>query len=119
MKLFTEPTNSWTTYALGYGDDAELLEAFNEAYAQGQEKEPFVSVGLAPDTMLRQLPPVLFISAGHDILADQGRDFIKRLKKLGISTKYHLFPTATHLFITVPGQPTAFHKAVQLTAKML
>lgn len=119
MKLFTETTNSWTTYALGYGDDAELLEAFNEAYAQGQEKEPFVSVGLAPDTMLRQLPPVLFISAGHDILADQGRDFIKRLKKLGISTKYHLFPTATHLFITVPGQPTAFHKAVQLTAKML
>ena len=34
-KLFTEVTSSWKKYARGYGDDAELLEAFNEAYSAG------------------------------------------------------------------------------------
>lgn len=119
IKLFTEPSPSWTTYAQGYGDDAELLEAFNEAYARGQDHSPLVSVGLAPDSLLKRLPPMLFISAGHDILYDQGRDFVSRAKRAGVSTDYHLFPTATHLFITVSGQPTAFNRAVRLVAKFL
>ena len=118
-KLFSEHTPSWTAYARGYGDDAELLEAFCEAYARGKTQEPLVSVGLAPDSMLQKLPPVLLISAGHDVLADQGAAFAHRLKSVGVSTDYHLFPTATHLFITVGGQPTAFQRAVRIVAKFL
>lgn len=118
-ELFTHPTTSWLTYAQGYGDDAELLEAFNEAYARGQQQNPLVSVGLATDESLQQLPPILLISAGHDILFDQTATWANRLQSLGHSVSYHVFPTATHLFITVPGQPTAFNEAVQLTAKML
>ena len=118
-KLFSEPTASWQEYAKGYGDDAELLEAFNEAYAGTDTHNPLVSVGLASDEALRALPPMLIISAGHDILFDQTAEFAQRLKHLGCPLQYHVYPTATHLFITVPGQPTAFDQAVTTTASFL
>lgn len=70
-KLYTVPSASWRQYATGYGNDAELLEAFNEAYAGREARNPLASVGLASDSALQALPPVLIISAGHDILFDQ------------------------------------------------
>ena len=61
-KLFTVPSTSWLTYSKGYGNDAELLEAFNEAYATTETHNPLVSVGLASDSALQALPPALIIS---------------------------------------------------------
>lgn len=118
-KLYTETTTSWQKYAKGYGDDAELLEAFNEAYAGISTHNPLVSVALASDETLRALPPMLIISAGHDILFDQTAELVQRLIRLGCPLQYHVYPTATHLFITVPGQPTAFDQAVKTTASFL
>ena len=118
-ELFTTETASWRKYASGYGDDAELLEAFNAAYANGQARNPLVSVGLADDDALRRLPPVLLLSAGHDILFDQTAAWASRLKRMNRPLQYHVFPTATHLFITVPGQPTAFKEAVEIVAAFL
>lgn len=31
----------------------------------------------------------------------------------------HVFPTATHLFTTVPGQPTAFAEAVKIVTSYI
>lgn len=118
-KLFTEITPSWQKYAQGFGNDAELLEAFNEAYAGTQSRNPLVSVGLCSDKELRSLPPALFISAGHDILFDQTAELVKRLQALNRPVSYHVYPTATHLFITVPGQPTAFREAVKAVSQFL
>lgn len=118
-RLYTRVTPSWTDYAQGYGDDAELLEAFCEAYARGEEHNPLVSVELAADDTLRSLPPMCLISAGHDILFDQTTQLAHRLQRLGHRLTYHVFPTATHLFITVPGQPTAFTEAVSVVARFL
>lgn len=112
-KLFTEQTPSWIKYAKGYGNDAKLLEAFNEAYANNQERNPLASVGLCSDEALKALPPALFISAGHDILLDQTAALVKRMQHLDMPVSYRIYPTATHLFITVPGQPTAFKEAVR------
>lgn len=119
VKLFTEPTRSWNQYAEGYGNDAELLEAFNEAYARSDIHNPLVSVGLAPDSVLQSLPPVLIISAGHDILYDQTAELASRLQRLDHELDYRVYPTATHLFVTVPGQPTAFNEAVKDVASFL
>lgn len=118
-KLFSEQTASWQNYAKGYGNDAELLEAFNEAYARQEERNPLVSVGLADDKALQSLPPMLIISAGHDILFDQTAELAQRLQRLNHPLSYHVYPTATHLFITVPGQPTAFSEAVAAIANFL
>ncbi len=118
-KLFTVRTASWQKYAAGYGNDAELLQAFNEAYAHGNERNPLVSVALADDATLKALPPALILSAGHDILFDQTAELTQRLQRLGNRVTYHVFPTATHLFITVAGQPTAFHEAVKTVGEFL
>ena len=118
-KLFTEESPSWKEYGEGYGNDAELLEVFNEAYANGNERNPLVSVGLASDDDLKALPSALFISAGHDILLDQTEELVRRMENLGLSVNYHIYPTATHLFITVPGQPTAFSEAVKTVSRFL
>lgn len=118
-KLYTETSSSWKQYAKGYGNDAELLEAFNEAYAGQEVRNPLVSVGLASDKALKALPPVLIISAKHDILFDQTAELAHRLMRLCHPLRYHVYPTATHLFITVPGQPTAFNNAVKTVASFL
>lgn len=118
-KLYAEPTPSWQQYAQGYGNDAELMHTFNRAYAGQQTHHPLASVALAPDSALTKLPPVLFIAAGHDVLYDQGRAFVSRLVSLHHPVEDHVFPTATHLFITVPGQPTAFAEAVKIVASYI
>ena len=111
-KVFIAPSDSWNQYAVGYGCDAELLESFNQAYARKESQNSLVSVALATNSDLRNLPPTLFISAGRDILYDQGAEMVGRLQENHVKVSHIVFPTATHLFITVPGQPTAFAHAV-------
>lgn len=115
--LYAAPSASWADYAAGYGNDAELLLTFYDAYLgahPGLSHDPFVSIGLAPDSLLRRLPRSLFISASRDILYDQTADLVSRLRTLGAPEVIHrVYPGSTHLFITVPGQPTAFDRAVK------
>ena len=118
-KIYTAPSASWNRYATGYGCDAELLESFNTAYAGTEYQHPLASVALAADSQLVQLPPMLLISAGRDILYDQGKEWVERIQSLNKKIDHLVFPTATHLFITVPGQPTAFDRAVQSVSAYL
>lgn len=119
-EVYETPSTSWGKYAKGYGNDAELLLAFDEAYARDNGHVPFVSPALAPDTLLRRLPRTLLLSAGRDILLDQTTAFANLLRTTGHKqTKHVIFPNATHLFITVPGQPTAFSESVKLVADFL
>ncbi|MDE6794724.1 MAG: alpha/beta hydrolase [Muribaculaceae bacterium] len=124
-KVYNDKSASWKEYSRGYGLDGRLMEAFNEAYLFGSKptesaiKNPKVSPAHASDADLKNLPPVLMISAQRDILYDQGKEFTSRLKKLGKSVDHVDFPGAIHTFATVKGQPTAFKKAVMLTSAFL
>lgn len=68
---------------------------------------------------LEKLPRTLLIAAGRDILACQGKEFIDRITSLGVNATRLEFPSAVHLFITVPGQETAFNEAVKYTVEFL
>lgn len=119
-KLYAVPSPSWEKYGKGFGNDTELLLTFYDAYTSSHVQDPSVSVGDAPDSLLLNLPRTLVISAGRDILLDQGTAFVQRLHQIGLShASQVVFPTATHLFITVPGQPTAFEEAVKLAAAFI
>lgn len=118
-KVYTARTESWRKFAVRSGCEAEIMESFNTAYAGAHGHDPRASVALAADSTLQQLPPALFISAGRDILFDQGKEFVERMQKLGLKVEHQVFPTATHLFITVPGQPTAFDQAVYQVSRFL
>lgn len=120
VKAYPDGLPSWKKYSRGYGLDARLMGAFNKAYvAGGDEKNPLISPADASDDKLKELPPMLIIGAGRDILVDQGKEFSDRINKIGKEVEHIEFPGAVHLFITVPGQSTAFSKAVDLTTGFL
>jgi len=117
VKCWAEDNEYWRKYGEGFGLDASLMEAFNEAYAgQTNRREPLLSPACATDEQLAALPPTLIVSAGHDILCGQGAEFAGRLAALGVAVKRFELVSASHLFITVPGQSEAFRAAVRLTA---
>ena len=111
-------TESWRAYDVGYGMDGEFMAVCNAAYLQGKDyRDPLVSPAYASDGALRKLPPVHVLGADHDVLRDQGKRFADRLKTLGCTVRYELPRGTTHLFITVPGQPTAFRRAVRFAVE--
>lgn len=119
VRAYNDGSESWKTYGTGFGLDAELMDAFNRAYAEGHTTDPLYSPAHASDEQLKQLPRTLLVAADRDILRDQGKDFATRLTALGVRTTYQLVPGSVHLFITVDGQPAAFQLAVQHTVAFI
>ena len=114
---YADGSPSWRRYADGYGLDADLMNAFNEAYTvRADARHSAISVGLASAAQLQTLPRTLLIAAGRDILRDQGLAFAERV---GARLTRIEYPEAVHLFITVPGQPTAFRTAVRQAAAFI
>lgn len=113
VHAWADEGGSWMRYGKGFGLDADLMEAGNEAYANGNSHDPLISPDCAADDELKNLPPCRFLAAERDILFDQGLAFHRRLLALGVASTHETVAGATHLFVTVPGQPTAFARAVQ------
>lgn len=119
-KALADGSDSWQAYATGYGLDAGLMEAFNKAYiGVNDARLPLISPGLAADEHLKQLPRTLIVNATYDILLSQGTEMAQRLDTLGVEVQHMVLPNTVHLFITVQGQPTAFHESVRMTAEFL
>lgn len=132
-KAYNDGSPSWQKYGTGYGLNADLMEAFNKAYLTGSPFKPENTPGKGPiekyylvspahaaeQGRLKNFPPVLLIAAGRDILRDQGESLIETLLRAGVDAERIEFPEATHLFITVPGQPEAFQQAVELSREFL
>lgn len=127
-KAYDDGSESWNEYGDFYGLDSEIMETFNAAYLSGtgkldqeeiSQREKLVSPSDLDMDLLTHLPEILLIAAGKDILRDQGRDFMEKVKEAGIKGERVEFSEAAHLFITVPGQPSAFNEAVRLTSEFL
>ena len=116
-KAWADGSASWRRYGVGFGLDADLMAAGNEAYAGIDVHNPLVSPACATDAALAKLPPCHFLAAGCDILLDQGLEFHRRLQRLGVKTTHETVAGAVHLFVTVKGQPQAFAKAVALAVR--
>lgn len=118
-KAWNDSSESWRKYPHAlFG--SEVMEAFNDAYCGKHDpRDPFISPACATDAALRSLPPMLLVAADRDILRDQGKEFADRVVKAGGNCRYVRFPGSVHLFITVPGQPSAFRDSVELAADFL
>ena len=114
VKVWNDNSESWKTFNIGYGLDGEIMETFNEAYVgEADCRLPLISPFNAAEAHLAQLPPSIIINADHDILRDQGKEMFDKMKAAGVKVKREILSGTTHLFITVPGQPTAFRHAVK------
>lgn len=111
-------SESWRNFATGCGMDASFMDVCNAAYLDGRDfADPLISPIYATDGQLRSLPPVHILGADRDVLRDQGIRFAERLKSCGCRVRYELLHGSTHLFVTVPGQPSAFRRAVDFAAE--
>lgn len=120
VKAWNDGSASWQAYAAGYGLDAGIMEAFNEAYIGADRPDnPFISPFCAPPHLLAALPPVMIVNAGHDILCDQGADMERLLLDNGVSVARTVLHDASHLFITVGGQETARRQAVAMSRRFM
>lgn len=120
VKAWNDGSASWRAYATGYGLDAGIMEAFNEAYIGADSCDnPFISPFCAPAHLLAALPPAMIVNAGHDILHDQGAEMARLLHDNGVSVTRTVLRDACHLFITVDGQETARCQAVALSRRFL
>ncbi len=52
---------------------------------------------------LSGLPPAIMVTAGHDMLRDEGRLYAQRLREAGVDTTHQEHPTLPHGFVNVMG----------------
>lgn len=80
-------------------------------------KNPLASPLLAKD--LSRLPPALVITAGHDMLRDEGKEYAVRLKAAGVDTEYVDYEGAIHGFLSFSGVLDLGRHALSLIARRL
>jgi acetyl esterase len=92
--------------ATRYADIAPLSRNravwFWDQYAPGATRQDPGAVPLL-DPDLSALPPTHVVLAEHDLLVDEGRDYVQRINAAGGSADVVVWPGAVHGFLTMAG----------------
>jgi len=83
----------------------------------GDSKSVLASPILAAD--LSGLPPALIITAGYDILIDEGKHYADRLREAGVPVEYKCFESTIHGFMSFAGAIDAGREGLNLVVKTL
>lgn len=112
-------TRSRTEFAGRSGLTAEMLNWYLGHYVgEGQSLDhPWLSP--AHRASLQGLPKALILTAGCDLLRDEGRAYARQLKKAGVQVKHTEYPGMDHGFINYPGEHLAARKAILQCAHAL
>jgi acetyl esterase len=65
------------------------------------------------------LPPALVLAAEFDVLADQGRDYARKLEEAGVPVLFRENPGMLHDFVVLPGRFGAAREAINLITDAL
>ncbi len=80
-------------------------------------RHPYISPVLAES--LSGVAPALVITAGYDILADEGRTYVERLRQSGVETLHEHFPDMVHGFFQWGGVVDAARSAMEKVLQYL
>ncbi len=96
---FDLDTDSYLQFATGFFLTRAEMAWFWDQYAPNVEdrRRPYASPNRAPD--LSGLPPALVITAGHDVLRDEGEAFAQRLQASGTPVKLSRYEGMIHGFL--------------------
>jgi acetyl esterase/lipase len=110
LQLLIYPAVDWTAksgsmeaFADSFPLNREMMDWFAAHYLQSPEQASDVRVSPALEPDLKGLPPALIYTAGHDPLADQGRDYAEALKSQGVPVLYRCFDSLPHAFTAMAG----------------
>ncbi len=94
-------TDSHRDFADGYGLTREHVEFFRDSYLPevADRKNPYASPLLAES--LEGLPPAIVITAGFDVLRDEGIAYAERLEAAGVPTIRAHYPSMVHGFVSM------------------
>jgi acetyl esterase len=108
----TTPRRSYELFGDGYFLSTKDRMAFSRHYVQEvpQKGDARLSPLLASD--LSNLPPALVITAGFDILRDEGDAYAQALASAGTITRTRRYPSLGHGFIHMTGICPAARRAV-------
>lgn len=103
---FLDPTmasESYRTRARGYFVTARLLRYYWATYLGGPPEEADVDWRISPATAASHagLPPAIVITAGLDPLCDEGRDYARLLRRVGVPALHRHHPDQFHGFLTI------------------
>jgi acetyl esterase len=109
---------SYAEYATGHLLTAEGMRHYVRTYLPdpARRSEPGCSPLRAPS--LRGLPPALVLTAGCDVLRDEGVAYAERLRAEGVEVHHAEYPAALHGFFNMQGLPEGV-SAVQHVARWL
>jgi acetyl esterase/lipase len=98
---------SYQQYGQGYWLTTRAVETFRSFYLPDPSlwRHPDASPLLAPDKDQRLLPPTLIMTAGCDVLRDEGRAYADRLAALGVPVVYRLEPELIHAGLNLFNSP--------------
>jgi acetyl esterase len=90
--------------------DREAFSGYYLSGADGAEDDPRVSPLLTPQ--LKAQPPALLVTAGFDLLRDEGEAYAAALKDAGTIVRARRFDTLAHGFVNLIGVCPAARRAV-------
>jgi acetyl esterase len=98
---------SYRQYGQGHWLTTRAVETFRSFYLPDPVlwRHPDASPLLAPDEALRPLPPTLVMTAGCDVLRDEGQAYADRLAALGVPVEYRLEPELIHAGLNLFNSP--------------
>jgi len=103
---------SMQLFASGHYLDAEAMRWYWRAYAPD-------GAPAAYDLKLSTLPPTLVITAGHDVLRDEGVELAERLAAAGVAVEHHPFPGQIHGFMRLTALVGQSRDALDLVGAFL
>jgi acetyl esterase len=110
---------SLAEFAKGYLFERDELDFVYTQYASdpADARDPRLSPILARD--LAGLPPAFVVTAGHDILRDDGEDYVELLRTAGVPAELHRYEQTIHAFLNLAGSIDAGREAIDECADKL
>ena len=97
-------TESAKEFAEGYGLTTEDMRWSWRQYAPEEFRRPNPLVAPAQASSLRGLPPAIVVTAGFDILRDEGQSYAGRLSDAGVRTVPLHYEDSIHGFLWMAGR---------------
>lgn len=112
-------TRSREAFGEGHFLTSSTLAWFLSLYLEDptQAELPYVSPMRAPD--LSGLPPTLMITAGYDVLRDEGYEYVNKLQQAGVNASHTCYNSMIHGFISFAGEIPDGMEAIKESARFL
>ncbi|WP_085709977.1 MULTISPECIES: alpha/beta hydrolase [unclassified Pseudomonas] len=110
---------SHRAFAEGCGLSAQMLEWYIVHYVPQHVPRDDWRVSPVRQKNLKGLPPALIITSGQDVLRDEGREYVQRLKQAGVEVQHVEYEHMQHGFINYPAQHDEARQALMLCARSL